>query len=324
MEKYGKEEILSIIKGYKRLDRDGSLSSLFNKVATCKKCIENYPHRDDHPINSLVRPIPLPRLSAQKHFYNYGIRIKRDDTFLRNLFSKAVNTDEALEMIGSAKFSIGMLPWLDRCMLHRRGRRTTMMIVGIDYKHFPVFFSNPRDHHFPLDSYYRKSNVWGGTWRRFWAHLLGKPYADEMVDNFIGQKGVYITNSMLCFGGDTSSQRHFYGYLECCREYIIEQIRIVQPEILVSFGNYGCRNVASILLNQNRETEILQMLSKSNSPLRIFEKLVLDKSCRNGLKVKYDNLPLTFWPLYQPSRSHINRYARDYETLRKLLGVNHR
>lgn len=324
MEKYGKEEILSIIKGYKRFDQSGALSRLFNKVATCNKCAENYPHRNDHPINSLLRPLPLSRLSSQKDFHNYGIRIKRDDTFLRNLFSKALTTDEALPKIGSAKFSIGILPWLDRCMLHRGSDRTKMMIIGIDYKHFPVFFSSPRDHHFPLDNYYRKSTIWGVTWRRFWTKLFGKPYEDEMVDNFIVEKGVYITNSMLCFGGDTSPQRHFYGYLGCCRENIAEQISIVQPEILVSFGNYGCRNVASILLDQNRENEFLQMLSKSNSPLKIFEKLVLDKSCRNGVKVKYDDLPITFWPLYQPSRSHIHRFAEDYEILRKLVGVKER
>ena len=321
MEKYGDEEILSIIEGYQRLDRSGALSELFNKIGTCKKCEEDYPLRKDHPINSLVRSLPLSRLSSQEDIYNYGIRIKRDDTFLRNLFRKTATSDKALAKIGSAKFSIGMLPWLDRCMLHRRSERTKMMIVGIDYKHFPVFFSNQRDQIFPLDTYYRKSNVWGVTWRRFWTQLLGKPYEDEIVDNFIGEKGVYIINSMLCFGGDTSPQRHFYGYLRCCREYIVEQIRIVQPEIIASFGNYGCRNVSSILLDQNKENEILRMLSESSSPLKIFQELLLDKKCGNGVKLYYDNSPLTFWPLYQPSRSHINRYAGDYEILRKLVGV---
>jgi hypothetical protein len=39
--------------------------------------------------------------------------------------------------------------------------------------------------------------------------------------------------------------------------------------------------------------------------------------------VSYNSRLIVFWPLYQPARSHINRYEGDYQVLRRLLrGVN--
>ncbi|MBW2046874.1 MAG: hypothetical protein JRI96_18730 [Deltaproteobacteria bacterium] len=136
------------------------------------------------------------------------------------------------------------------------------MIIGIDYKQLPAFYRNSKDHHFPLDSYRKKNNIWGPTWKTFWQNLLGSPYDDESVNHFLGENGVFITNSMLCFGGNEDPQSHFYGYLECCRNHIARMIEIVKPEIIVSFGNLGCRNVASILLEGDQEDKLTVGLRK--------------------------------------------------------------
>ena len=41
-----------------------------------------------------------------------------------------------------------------------------------------------------------------------------------------------------------------------------------------------------------------------------------------GIHLKYNSLPIVFWPLYQPARSHLNKYEGDYEVLKGLLDVN--
>jgi hypothetical protein len=130
MEKYSSREISQIINGYKSLDCNGDLSSLFQRVSHCNKCVSTYPDRPDLPKNVLVRSLPL---------FNYSIRIKRDDTFLRNLFNNSSNPYDVIANLGSAKFAIGLLPWLDRCMLFRRSKNTKLMVIGIDYKIFQYF-----------------------------------------------------------------------------------------------------------------------------------------------------------------------------------------
>ena len=316
---YTQEELTRIIQGYRKLDRDKAYSNLLRKISNCRKCALAFPEHSDHPLNLLVRPLPLFRLSTTEKIRKYAIRIKRDHTFLRNLFADTTTVDEVLQKIGSAKFSIGLLPWLDHCMLNRSGENTKLMVIGIDYKHFPVFYHNPRDHNFPLDSCRKRSNIWGPTWRRFWTNLLGGSYDIDKVNEFIAEKGVYITNSLLCFGGSESSREHSYDYIECCRDNIADQIRIVCPQIIVSFGNLGCRNVASILLKQNPDNEFLEILGKSFYPLREMKSLVSETRLKDGIEVKYNSYPIVFWPVYQPSRSHLHHYNGDYEILRNLL-----
>lgn len=63
----------------------------------------------------------------------------------------------------SERFCIGLLPWLDYSMLHRRSGHTDLMVVGIDFKHFPGFLENEKDHHLPLSRPQPQSNIWGAT-----------------------------------------------------------------------------------------------------------------------------------------------------------------
>ncbi|MFC1580067.1 uracil-DNA glycosylase family protein [Thermodesulfobacteriota bacterium] len=235
--------------------------------------------------------------------------------------AKKLQTKTVLKRLGSAKFALGLNPWLDRCMLYRKSRKTKLMIIGIDYKHFPVFHGTKRDHNFPLDSYRIKNNIWGPTWRNFWKQVLSKPYDDSKVDTFIGEKGVFITNSMLCFGGSVDPRSHFYGYLECCRPYIREMISIVRPEIIVSFGNFGCRNAASILAEENRENQILNQLAKSNAPLKLLPSILRKREFKGGIKTIFNRKNILFWPLYQPARSNVCKYPGDYRTLTRLLDL---
>jgi len=206
-------------------------------------------------------------------------------------------------------------------MLFRKTRKTKLMIIGIDYKQLPAFYRNSKDHHFPLDSYRKKNNIWGPTWKTFWQNLLGSPYDDESVNHFLGENGVFITNSMLCFGGNEDPQSHFYGYLECCRNHIARMIEIVKPEIIVSFGNLGCRNVASILLEGDQEDKLTVGLRKGPSPLRNMPSIVRRRKYKKGIAVQFNSRRTVFWPLYQPAWSHLNRYEGDYKTLRKILNV---
>jgi hypothetical protein len=140
--KYTHDEIRRIFHGYKLIDKDGELSHLLKQIAYCKRCEEKYPYNPDLPVNALVRPLPLSEFSTNKTMDNYRIRITRDDTLLRNLLQNCSSVSEVREQIKSAKFTIGLLPWLDRCMLFRSTPHTTLMVLGIDYKHFPLFFKN--------------------------------------------------------------------------------------------------------------------------------------------------------------------------------------
>jgi Uracil DNA glycosylase superfamily len=318
-EKYSHEEIQQIIKGYSYLDHNGTFSNLLKKISICNKCITTYPERSDHPINSLVRPLPLHKLSSKVDIDKYAIRIKRDDTFLRNIFNSSSSYQNVIENIKSAKFTVGLLPWLDRCMLYQKSDDTKLMVIGIDYKHFPVFYHQKEDHNFPLSSYREKNYIWGPSWKSFWSKLLNVKYDDDRVNEFIAEEGVYFTNSMLCFGGSQSATHHYFKYLECCREYIEKQIEIVRPEIIVSFGNFGCRNVASILLSQNTDNDILKTLSiLSQSFKKSVNSLLSHPEMKNGIKAKYNSETVTFWPLYQPARNQ--RFDDDYKILRRLVG----
>ena len=129
---------------------------------------------------------------------------------------------------------------------------------------------------------------------------------------------------MLCFGGSDKPESHFYGYLECCQNHIEELISIVQPEIIASFGNLGCRNVATILLKgrQSKNNLILKRLSEKKFPLKEMKSIMTKHDCREGIKLEWNTQPIVFWPLYQPARSHIHKYGWDYEIiLKRLIGV---
>lgn len=317
--KYSLDDFTWIVQGYKKIDQRGRFTKLLKSVSLCRNCNKSYRRkRDDLPVNCLVRPLPLDRLDNGKKIENYFMRVRRDHGFLGNLFEKNPKTKTVIKRLVSAKFSIGLNPWLDRCMLFRKSSKTKLMIVGIDYKHFPHFHVNRQDHQFPLTSYKNENNIWGPTWKKFWTKLLGKPYNDNKVNAFIKKQGVFITNSMLCFGGSKNPQSHYYGYLVLCRDFIKEMIKIVKPEILVSFGEFGCRNVASILKEENKGNDILDTLAKSSSPLKEMTSTARKIGFRNGIRVKYNSKDIVFWPVYQPAWSQINNYEGDYEILRKL------
>ena len=143
------------------------------------------------------------------------------------------------------------------------------------------------------------------------------------MNNFLEENGVFMTNSMLCFGGSSNPSTHFYGYLACCRNHIRDLLKIVQPEIVVSFGKFGCENVVSILHEQNINSPILEKLSNQKTPFYRKIKAIKTVSDYNeGISLSYNSLPIIFWPLYQPARSHLNMYTGDYEVLRRLIGVN--
>lgn len=322
IDKYTHDEIRQIFEGYKLLDTNGKFSRLLKEVASCKRCEEKYPSRSDLPVNALVRPLPLSEFVTPKIMDNYRIRITRDDTLLRNLLQQHLPVSTIRNEMNSAKFAIGLLPWLDRCMLFRSTADTTLMVLGIDYKHFPIVCQQRNDQNFPLDSYREKNNIWNQTWRNFWSHLLGIPYDDGAVNTFMKEYGVYMTNSMLCFGGSTNPGDHHFPYLETCREYIEEQLRIVRPRILLSFGNDGCHNAAAILLKYNPKNTILQELLHESRPLTRLETLLkTTPSLRQGIPVTYDSFSLAFWAVYQPARAS-NRYIGDYEVLKTILANN--
>ena len=320
-DKYSNDEVFKILNGYTILNKDRKYSKLLNKIASCKKCFEISPAHQCLPFNSLVRGLPLQNFLSLKDMNNYRIRIKRDDTFLRNLLNSGESYEIICKKIKSEKFSIGVFPWLDRCMLYRENIDTKLMVLGIDYKHFPIVCRENNNQNFPLDSYRKSNNIWNVTWRFFWKNVLNESYDDKKVNNFISLYGVYMTNSMLCFGGSDNPGRHDYSFIENCRVYIEDQIRIVKPKILLSFGNIGCRNASAILLKENPKNKILKELSISNSPISILRKIVNDKANFNyGIPVEYNNSSLYFWSVYQPARAK-NRFFGDYEVVRRLLST---
>lgn len=209
------------------------------------------------------------------------------------------------------------LDGLTMCL--RRGKTTKLMVVGIDFKHFPVFFGKQKDHCFPLDSYRTSNNVWGPSWRGFWSGLFGE-YDDRAVDTFIGANGVYFTNSMLCFGGGTNPNKHSTRYVTCCRPFIERQIEIVKPEVLVSFGNIGAWNVATIL-RKHGDTPVLARLLASRYPLRDLSDMAQKGTLKAGIDVAANGHRMEFWPLYQPAWRPRHGFSGDYDVLRSRLGL---
>lgn len=244
--KYTEHDFYLIIQGYKKLDHGGELSKLLREISRCSQCHIEHPDRSDHPENLLVRPLPLSRLNSLTAVGKYFIRVKRDNGYLRNLLEEKATLPDFLARVGSARFSIGLLPWLDYCMLHRKTDATEIMVIGIDFKNLPNYIENEKDHNLPLSSPRAHNNVWGPTWQRFWKNLFAAPYDDSTVSEFLSDRGVYFTNSILCFGGAVNPRSHSYHYIECCRPSIEQQIAIVRPQCLVSFGDLGCRNVAAM------------------------------------------------------------------------------
>jgi uracil-DNA glycosylase len=319
MDKYSLEQVSQIIKGYKLLDQNGALSSLLEQITLCHNCALTYPSRDDHPVNALVRPLPLANFSTEDQIIEQCKVIQREDSDLRTNFKGSSNLAEIVAQLGSCKFAIGLLPWLDRCMLFRRTEKTKLMIIGIDYKHFPCFCQRESERNFPLDSYQKRINTWGPSWRNFWSNLLCSPYDDQQVNRFLETNGVFMTNSMLCFGNSTDPQNHFHGYLNCCRGHIRALVRIVQPEIVVSFGKLGCENVASLLHEQNVDNSVLKQVANPGTSFQAkIEAIRGSEEYREGITVSYNSRPIVFWPLYQPARRK-NRYEGDYHVVRRLL-----
>jgi hypothetical protein len=319
MENYSREQVSQIIKGYKLLDKNGALSSLLERITRCNNCALTYPSRDDHPVNALVRPLPLANLSTEDDIIEQCEAIEREDADLRTIFTGAPNPDEIVTQLGSRKFAIGLLPWLDRCMLFRRTEKTKLMIIGIDYKHFPCFCQREIEQNFPLDSYQKRINTWGPSWRNFWSNLLNSSYNDQQVDLLLERNGVFMINSMLCFGNNNNPQEHFPGYLSCCREHIRELLKIVRPEIVVSFGKLGCENVASLLYEQNADISVLRRVANPGTSFKAKIAAIREaEDYQEGITVSYNSRPLIFWPLYQPARKRY-RYEGDYHVVRMLL-----
>ena len=154
-----------------------------------------------------------------------------------------------------------------------------------------------------------KTNVWGKSWRMFWSGLFGQ-YDDDAVNAFIAKHGVYFTNSMLCFGGSEDPNDHPRRYAECCRPFIE----------LVSFGDIGAWNAATILLGHDQDNQVLQTLAASRSPLREMGNMVRTGMVREGIDVRLGEHRTKFWPMYQPARRHLHGFDGDYAALRSLLG----
>jgi len=317
---YTSEEFRSIVRGYGKLDQGGRFAALLKEISRCNTCREEYPDRSDHPVNLLVTPLPLDKLRDSAAMDKYYRRIQRDHGFLRNLLDARLSLSAFRKRVVSERFCIGLLPWLDYSMLHRRSGRTALLVVGIDFKHFPGFLANGKDHHLPLSSPHPQSNIWGATWLRFWKNLLGQDADDAAIQGFLRDRGAYFTNSMLCFGGSEDPAAHSHQYIGCCRSYIEQQIEMVKPRCLVSFGNLGCWNVATILKDHNPDCRALGVLSRTKSPLQRWKEL--SSQDREGFgRLRMGSHELAFFPLYQPARAHALKDKIDYGPLRDCLQV---
>jgi hypothetical protein len=319
--RYTIDDFRLIVRGYRMLDSasNGALSVLLSDVYHCRSCMGE-PRPVDRPSNFLVRPLPLAHLADSTSVANYFIRLKRDDTFLRQLLTSCRDTASIHTHIRSARFSVGLLPWLDFSMLHRTTASSALMVVGIDFKNLSAFLANRADHAFPLDCPVAPTNVWGPTWQRFWSNLLQAPYDDISVSDFLCNRGVYFTNSVLCFGGGNNPRSHSYRCAEHCRPHIERQISIVRPQALASFGALASRNLSTLLLKYNPDCAVLRSLAVSKHPLHMLQDI--GESGRRELRcLCWESYPIAYFPLYQPAWSQIAPHRKDYSELRAFLGI---
>lgn len=113
---------------------------------------------------------------------------------------------------------------------------------------------------------------------------------------------------------------HSHEYMACCQPFIERQLEIVKPKCLVSFGNLGCWNVASILKAHNPDCRALVLLSRTISPLKRWK--TLSSRDRQELHhLKLGSRELAFFPHYQPAWAAALKNKIDYGPLRKCLQV---
>jgi hypothetical protein len=159
MTRFTFDEFYKVVQGYRILeDAHGSLEAVLRDANRCRACMKDAGDSES-PVNLLVRALPLSRLADRASVVRYFRRVKRDDGFLRSLLKPGSSPVALRSRLVSERFSIGLLPWLDYGMLHRRSRETAIMVVGIDFKNWPAFVKNERDHYFPLDAPGSPSNV---------------------------------------------------------------------------------------------------------------------------------------------------------------------
>jgi hypothetical protein len=95
-------------------------------------------------------------------------------------------------------------------------------------------------------------------------------------------------------------------------------MEILKPEGLVSFGDIGAWNVATILLGHDQDNQVLQTLAASRHPLRDMGNMV--GTAQDGIDVVVRGRRMKFWPMYQPARRHLHGFDGDYAVLQSLLG----
>jgi hypothetical protein len=261
---YEKNEVVSIIEGYKSLNYDGAMQSFLHKASSCRKC-EELPIKV-RPINRLVNELHLDRTpedEADEIIQRYDIFKKR---FIRQPYNVIDEFNQYKENIDDEKFyqevmgnrwlingglSIGVCGWTDASILLSKGKHEIMIIAADWYpmRSQTTFIIEREDFIFRNQKNFPNKLFPG----------IQQEEKTEKWNDLLSKAGVYFTNAMLCYRPQTAkvgqtniSAKSF----EFCQNLLKDQINIVKPKLIVTWGIQPAISAFNALLEiaQNKTT----------------------------------------------------------------------
>jgi uracil-DNA glycosylase len=263
-EKYSDEEIEEIVIGYQSINKDNKYSDFLKQVSQCDKCMNNPKIKDIKiPINKVANPLKLEKDSAE-----LTKEIKKNyDEFNKatgnTLDSKSLSDDQVNKLKNDKSylkdfgFSIGLCGWTDTGMLGLKGKKPQIMFVGKDW--------------YPLsgqESFICEKSI-----------ILQRACKHAEIDynKDLIKRGIYFTNAMLCYRGGSAKKGNTnisQSSFENCNHFLIQQIEMIKPKIIISFGieaaKYCCLALKLDAKNLSGITDVTK-LNANDLPIKVGE-----------------------------------------------------
>jgi len=324
-------KLVDIIQKYGALGQKGEMAEFLARAKNCTECAETIASKKKCPLNLLVNDLDPsdPEKEAKRiedRYNDFNDFFGREP---RNKITKKGLTDLKEEdfydsvMIEkecwpkNMRLSIGVCGWTDAGLfLCKNQSQPKIMIVASDW--YPLLAQNS----FILER--EDAKLIGSGF----AKLLFPERASEKWRELLEKAGVYFTNAMLCYrpgkdkiGSTNLSIRSFNN----CRGFLEAQIKIVNPELLISWGVQATSSIFKILAKYAPDSMTANKMERySSNPFKEI-KTSIDEF---PLQIKIGDNNLHFHPLYHPAsrRCHwgekTGKISQDYSKLKDWIDNN--
>lgn len=323
--------LVQIIQKYGALGQKGEMAEFLARAKNCKECEKKITSYKKRPLNRLVNDLDLrdPEKEAERivkryeHFNDFfgreplgritkkGLTDLEEEVFYDSVMKKKECWPNDMSL------SIGVCGWTDAGLfLHKSQFPPKIMIVASDW--YPLLAQDT----FLIER--EDSKLLGSGF----AKLLFSERASEEWSELLEKAGVYFTNAMLCYrpgkdktGSTNLSMRSFNN----CRGFLEAQIKIVKPDLLISWGVQATSSIFKILAKYAPDSMTANKLEcYSANPF----KEIKTSSDEFPLQFKIGDNSLHFHPLYHPSsrRCHwgekTGKIFQDYSKLKDWIDNN--